>query len=63
MIFVTILSIKQNKRIDFLVKIIKNELIKVYDTFVVKILQLYYNDNYDEYKKLKTEDITNLVTI
>ena len=27
---------------------IKNELVKKYDTFIVKIIQIYYNDNYDK---------------
>ena len=46
-----------------LVKIIKEELIKEYDIFVVKIIQIYYNDNYDKYKSVKEEEITDLVCI
>ncbi|ATZ80654.1 hypothetical protein BMW23_0608 [Bodo saltans virus] len=34
-----------------------------YDEFCVKIIQLYYDDNYEEYKKKKTEDITKMVCI
>ena len=36
------LNIKQKDRIDILVKTIKDELVKNYDTFVVKIIQIYY---------------------
>lgn len=58
-----ILNIKQADRIDLLVETIKNELIKEYDIFVVKIIQIYYNDNYSKYESVKEEDITNLVCI
>jgi len=46
-----------------LVKIIKQELTNNYDMFCVKIMQLYYNDNYDDYCNVKIEDITDLVAI
>jgi hypothetical protein len=58
-----ILDIKQDDRIELLVKIIKEELVKEYDSFIVKIIQIYYNDNYDIYKTIKEEDITNIVCI
>ena len=58
-----IIEIKQEKRINLLVKNIKEELVKDYDNFIVKIIQIYYNDNYEEYKKVKEEEITNLVCI
>jgi len=58
-----VLTIKQSDRIDLLVKIIKEELVKEYDTFIVKTIQLFYNDNYEEYKSLKEENITDLVCI
>ena len=57
------LKITNTERIDLLVKTIKEELTKSYDTFIVKIIQLYYNDNYEIYNHIKEEDITNLVTI
>ena len=47
------INVKQSERIDCLVRIIKEELIKEYDKFVVKIIQLYYNDNYEKYKYIK----------
>jgi hypothetical protein len=58
-----ILNFEQSDKIDLLVKVIKEELIKEYDNFIVKIIQLYYDDNYLEYKNIKEEDITRLVCI
>jgi hypothetical protein len=59
----TILNIKQIDRVDLLVKTIKEELVKEYDDFIVKTIQLYYNDDYEEYKNYKEENITDLVCI
>jgi hypothetical protein len=42
---------------------IKEELIKTYDDFVVKIIQLFYNDNYEVYQSIKEEIITDKVCI
>ena len=58
-----ILNIKQLERIELLVKTIKEELIKEYDEFIVKTIQLYYNDDYEEYQKSKEENITDLVCV
>ena len=58
-----ILDIKQEDRIGLLVKSIKEELVKEYDKFIVKIIQLYFDDNYEEYKYVKEEEITNIVCI
>jgi len=58
-----VMNIPQDERIDVLVKIIKQELTNNYDMFCVKIMQLYYNDNYDDYCNVKIEDITDLVAI
>jgi hypothetical protein len=58
-----ILTIKNADRIDLLVKTIKDELVKEYDTFIVKTIQLYYNDNYNTYQPFKEENITDLVCI
>ena len=57
------ININQSDRIDLLVKTIKKELVKEYNNFIVKIIQLYYNDNYDDYKPIKKENITNIVCI
>ena len=55
--------ISQCERIDLLVNTIKKELIYSYDTFIVKIIQIYYNDNYDIYQAIKEEIITDKVSI
>ena len=56
-------NITQSDKIDLLVKMIKEELIKTYNEFVVKIIQLFYNDNYEMYQQLKEEIITDKVCI
>ena len=58
-----ILNIKQLEKIELLVKTIKEELIKEYDEFIVKTIQLYYNDDYEEYQHKKEENITDLVCV
>ena len=58
-----ILTIKPADRIDLLVKTIKEQLVKEYDTFIVKTIQLYYNDDYEIYQNIKEENITDLVSI
>ncbi len=55
--------IKQNERLNLLKKIIKQELIKEYDYFCIKLIQLFYDDNYEIYSQIKEEDITKLVSI
>ena len=55
--------IDQYERLNLLVKIIKEELIKVYEKFIVKIIQIFYNDNYEEYQSIKEEIITDKVCI
>jgi hypothetical protein len=57
------INISQADRIDLLVKTIKEELIKSYDSFVVKIIQIYYNDDYEKYQAIKEEIITDKVCI
>jgi hypothetical protein len=57
------LNIKQGDRIDLLVQIIKDELVKVYESFMVKVIQIFYNDNYKIYQRVKEEIITDKVCI
>jgi hypothetical protein len=57
------ITISQNDRIDLLVSVIKEELVKKYDEFLVKIIQLFYNDNYENYQNRKEEMITDKVCI
>ena len=58
-----IVNIKQSDKIDLLVKVIKEELTKNYDKFIVKIIQVFYNDNYELYQNLKEDIITDKVCI
>jgi hypothetical protein len=58
-----ILKISNNEKLDLLVKTIKNELVKEYDTFIVKNIQLYYNDDYETYQSMKEENITDIVAL
>ena len=51
------------ERLDTLVKIIKEELVKDYDKFIVKTIQIYYDDNNEKYEKIKEENITKLVCV
>ena len=57
------LKIEQEKRLDLLVKTIKDELVKDYDKFNVKLIQLYYNDDFKEYQDIKITDITKDVYV
>jgi len=50
-------------RLEILIQTIKKELTTKYDQFQVKLIQLYYDDDYNEYKYIKEEDITLLVSI
>jgi hypothetical protein len=55
--------INQKEKIDLLINTVKYELSNNYDIFTVKIIQLYYDDNYDIYQPIKQEIITNIVSI
>ncbi len=56
-------QISQSDRIDLLVDTIKEELLKTYDTFIVKIIQIFYNDNYETYQPIKYDVITDQVCV
>ena len=58
-----ILNINQQDKINLLVKTIKKELATEYDKFIVKHIQLYFNDDYEVYQPIKEENITDLVCI
>jgi hypothetical protein len=58
-----IINFKTSDKIELLVNKIKEEISKEYDNFIVKLIQLYYNDNNTDYKVVKEENITNLVCI
>jgi hypothetical protein len=55
------LYIKNVDRLNTLINTIKQELVKEYNEFLVKIIQIYYNDNYEKYQPIKEENITDLV--
>jgi hypothetical protein len=57
------LKLELADKIDLLVKVVKDELIKNYDNFIVKIIQIYYDDDCEEYKEVKEETITKLVCV
>lgn len=52
-----------SEKLYLLIETIKEELIKTYDYFIVKLIQLYYDDQYEKYQKYKEENITNKVAI
>jgi len=56
-------NMSQNDKIDLLVNTIKKELVYVYEIFMVKIIQIFYNDNYEVYQAIKEEIITDKVCI
>ena len=58
-----VIKVSNSDKLDLLVKTIKDELVKEYDTFIVKNIQLYYNDNYETYQPIKEEIITDLVAV
>jgi hypothetical protein len=57
------IHLPQLERIEVLLQVVKDELLKEYDEFVVKVIQIYYNDNYEVYMPIKEEDITKLVCL
>jgi very-short-patch-repair endonuclease len=57
------LVIDMEEKLELLVKTIKEELKNNYDTFIVKVIQLYYDYNFKEYQDREEEEITNIVCI
>ncbi len=57
------IKIDMNEKLEMLTKTIKNELSCEYNQFVVKLIQLYYDDDYEDYNYIKIEDITTSVCI
>jgi hypothetical protein len=57
------IKIELNIKLETLIKTIKEELINEYEIFNVKIIQLFYDDNYKKYQRIKKEDITHVVAI
>jgi hypothetical protein len=57
------IGLKMGDKVDLLVSKLKEELMRDYDSFCVKMIQLYYDDNYEVYQSVKEEDITSRVAI
>ena len=57
------INIKLEYKLEMLVKIIKEELIKEINDFKVELIQLYYNDDNENYNYIKKEEITDRVCI
>lgn len=57
------IDIALHTRLDLLINTIKLELSKHYDKFIVKTIQLYYNDEYHKYHEIKEEEITDQVCV
>jgi hypothetical protein len=55
--------IKQEQKLELLIKTIKEELQANYDIFSVKLIQLFYNDDNDVYQNKKYEYITHKVCV
>jgi len=58
-----IVDVTPAEKIDLLVKTIKRELRANYEEFTVKLVQIYYDDDWDDYAPLKEDDITHDVAI
>ena len=58
-----IVDVTPAEKIDLLVKTIKKELRANYEEFTVKLVQIYYDDDWDDYAPLKEDDITHDVAI
>jgi hypothetical protein len=50
-------------RLDKLVEVIKEQLSNNYDKFLVKLIQLFYNDNEEIYQEYKEENITDVISV
>ena len=57
------IDINKERRLKILSDTIKEEITKDYDKFIIKLIQLCYSDNEEEYKIKKEEDITKVVTV
>ncbi len=59
------LPLTMGDKIDLLVATVKHELMAHYDTFVVKLVQLYFDDasSSSSYEPMQSEDITQRVAV
>jgi len=57
------IQVDWNTRLIKLIEVIKSELVANYDQFIVEIIQLYYDDNFEQYMDIKRENITDIVCL
>lgn len=57
------INISKENRFEKLVETTKKELSRIPSKFEVNLIQLFYDDNYENYQEYKTECITNLVAV
>lgn len=57
------INIELTTKLNLLIKTISDEINKNYDNFIVKIIQLFYDDDNKIYQMKKESDITNIVSI
>jgi hypothetical protein len=57
------ITIELNDKLKLLIDTINNEIQKDYDIFCVKIVQLFYDSNDNEYQNKQELNITNMVCI
>jgi len=57
-----LVNIPRSERLEKLVDVVKSELNPVYN-WRVKLIQLFYNDDYETYQPYKEEDITNIIAV
>lgn len=55
------LEISLEERLALLLEVVHGEISKEYYQFQVKIYQLFYDDDYDQYYRVKEEDVTSIV--
>ena len=55
------LEISLEERLALLLEVVYGEISKEYYQFQVKIYQLFYDDDYDQYYRVKEEDVTRIV--
>jgi hypothetical protein len=55
------LEISLEERLALLLEVVHGEISKEYYQFQVKIYQLFYDDVYDQYYRVKEKDITSIV--
>ena len=58
-----VVKVDTQTRLDKLVEVLRDELSKDYTKFCVKLIQIYYDDDYPKYVDVKFEDITQKICV